>query len=222
MNCKYFIPIKQSAMVKECLLNCIHGYCTKYINVLEQSYYCQYYSGWSRSHCTVPLNCTCSNGSFCVGITRNRHICVCSLRKLGPRCFLQSICHFDTCKDGGVCVPIDERISSRHNFTCVCSKGFWGSNCELKENKILISFSKEIEIPQSIIVHFITVNKGAEPTRVTTMRKIPLHVDEVTLLVTKPFNILFITIQLNFYLGHLQKNSTLTFSAVNVNYQPMV
>ncbi|CAF1181363.1 unnamed protein product [Adineta steineri] len=208
------LPMKQSVMVRECPMSCVHGYCTKYINQLEQSYYCQCYSGWSGSRCTVLLNCNCSNGSFCVGVTRNRAICVCPLRKLGPRCFLQSVCYTDTCKNGGVCVPTDERISSHPSFTCMCSKGFWGFNCELKETKIVISFSKEIDIPQSIIVHFITVNKKADPTRITTLKKVPSVVNEVTLLVAKPFNLLFAQIQSNFYLTYLQKNSTLTSSGI--------
>ncbi|UJR18664.1 hypothetical protein I4U23_005572 [Adineta vaga] len=178
------IPVRQTSLSKECRFTCIHGYCTKYVNELELPYYCQCYSGWSGARCTIPLSCTCAEGSLCTGVTRNRSICVCLPQQIGPRCFLRSSCLASTCKNGGVCVPADERSSLRDNFTCVCPKGFWGVNCELTETKITISFASEVKIPLFIMAHFITVNKNADPTRLTTVKKIPIDFDEVTLSVS--------------------------------------
>ncbi|CAF1440670.1 unnamed protein product [Rotaria magnacalcarata] len=101
--------------------------------------------------------CNCSSDSLCVGIVHNRSICLCPLTKMSPRCFIKSICQKNICMNGGLCVPHNDRISLT-NFTCACQDGFSGKRCEYEDVKIDISFY-DVSIPQSLLVHFITVGE---------------------------------------------------------------
>ena len=73
-----------------------------------------------------------------------------------------------TCQNGGQCIPNDDYIISNQKFTCICPKGFSGDRCEIVDNKIILSFEKDIILSQSIFIHFIEVINNNAPIRSTT------------------------------------------------------
>jgi hypothetical protein len=123
------IPAQQ-----DCHLLCNHKYPESLRNLNLDNCHCN--QNLSEMISTIRNKCNCSPDSICVGFANNRSICLCSLNKTGPRCFLKSICQNFTCKNGGRCVPYDIRISFT-SFICACPEGYSGYKCEQKD----ISFS---------------------------------------------------------------------------------
>jgi hypothetical protein len=107
-------------------------------------------------------------------------------------------------------VPGYER-GSFTSFVCICPEGFSGETCENKDVKIDISFP-DVSIPQSLLVHFITVRPFVEdgnnpmPVRSTMFKKIPLDHDKVTFHMSFAFHLVFAQIKNTLYLAILQKD----------------
>ncbi|KAK0416323.1 hypothetical protein QR680_012416 [Steinernema hermaphroditum] len=108
--------------------------------------------------CTRPN--LCFNGGECVS-TGDSYYCKCSDRYVGKRCQYEKnvhICNDNLCKNGAVCIPVDnprfvmhpdhtinpqESVGNiGHTFTdltitvsysCICKDGFFGSFCEQSE-----------------------------------------------------------------------------------------
>ncbi|CAF0917709.1 unnamed protein product, partial [Rotaria sordida] len=133
---------------------CIHGQCIRYSN---DNSFCQCYREWTGKYCNISYRCTCSSDSLCIGISsNNRSICICPLHKWGSQCLLHNtICYSNqnaTCQNNGKCIPIDENIISDKPFICICPKGFSGERCEIVDSKIILSFHKDIILPQTMFV----------------------------------------------------------------------
>ncbi|CAF3689724.1 unnamed protein product [Rotaria sp. Silwood1] len=165
---------------------CIHGKSIIYSNNPQNDIFCQCNPGWSGRYCTIPHDCTCSSDSICIGVSaHNRSICVCPIHKFGYQCLLvDTICQLNnnsTCLNGGQCIPIDEYMSWNQKFTCICPKGYTGDLCEKVDNKIILSFKKDIISSPSIFIHFIEVISDVTPKRTTTFRTIPLQQDSIIL-----------------------------------------
>ena len=107
-------------------------------------------------------------------------------------------------------------ISNQKRFTCICPKGFTGDRCELVEEKFVFSFRKDIELSQSIIIHFIKVMNNSVPMREATFRTISITQDSVTIYWPRPFDLVFIELILNktYYLAMIQNN----FESINNTY----
>ncbi|CAF4887398.1 unnamed protein product, partial [Rotaria sp. Silwood1] len=147
---------------------CIHGKSIIYSNNPQNDIFCQCNPGWSGRYCTIPHDCTCSSDSICIGVSaHNRSICVCPIHKFGYQCLLvDTICQLNnnsTCLNGGQCIPIDEYMSWNQKFTCICPKGYTGDLCEKVDNKIILSFKKDIISSPSIFIHFIEVISDSRP-----------------------------------------------------------
>jgi hypothetical protein len=193
----------------DCRLLCHHKYPDSFRNDDMDS--CRCSSNRSDMISTIRNECNCSPDSICVGFANNRSICLCPLKKVGPRCFLNSICQMNTCANGGLCVPDDTR-NSFTNFVCVCPEGFSGEKCEKKDVKIDISFSG-VEITQSLLVHFIQViqydtliSNDPAPSRATIFKKIPFYQNNITLYMSLSFHLVFAQIADIYYLIILQHN----------------
>jgi hypothetical protein len=128
------------------------------------------------------------------------------LRKYGPRCRLSSICENETCKNGGLCIPDDQRVS-RNSFVCLCSPEFSGTACELRASEIHISFHN-MEIPRSLRVHFITVQTKADPMRTTISTKIPFDRDIAIVRLSLSFHIIIVQILNEYFLAYINANYT--------------
>ncbi|CAF3324393.1 unnamed protein product [Rotaria socialis] len=137
---------------------CVHGSCRKYLNspYLE---YCQCEENWSGERCNVTTRCSCAQGGKCI----DQHptpICVCSLGRMGSECHvLLDSCVDVNCQNGGTCLPLDERQSTKF-FICSCRSGYYGSRCEHASARVEIRFSDSLSpnnrpLSTAVFVHFL-------------------------------------------------------------------
>ena len=115
------IPHLDSQPVNNCIPSCLHGQCFAYVNNQTLTF-CRYKTDWSGLQCTIDKKCTCAFNSVCV----DSSICVCPLRRFGPRCYLnQFSCHTESCVNNGQCVAMNERykLLNLKRSTCVCPLG---------------------------------------------------------------------------------------------------
>jgi hypothetical protein len=97
-------------------------------------------------------------------------------------------------------------VPSENKFKCICPDGFYGDKCETNNTEILISFQKDINLPQSMLVHLIQANENAKPKRTTKYKKISLSRNSITIHSSHPFHILIVEfLRNNYYLGIIQK-----------------
>ena len=176
---------------------CRHGRCMKYWHDAKGSTFCHCHAGWSGRYCHIPYTCTCANDSLCIGISaNNRTICVCPLNKFGSRCLLSStVCQSnsnDTCYNGGHCIPVDDHLTSKKKYFCICGKGFTGDRCEIPDAKILLSFHEDIVLPQWITVYFIQTIPDKAPENGSTFITIPTYQRTAMVYWKYPFHIAFI------------------------------
>ncbi|UJR20084.1 hypothetical protein I4U23_023216 [Adineta vaga] len=199
MSVQLIIPSKQ-----DCQIICSSEYLESLRN--DHTHSCRCHS--SIGYPIVKHKCECSQESICFGLVNNRSICLCPIYKTGPKCYLNSTCQINSCKNNGICIPDDYRISMTH-FTCVCSDGFSGTYCEEKDVRIDISFSN-INIPQSFLVHFIeSINytimaKDSAPVRITMFTKMPFDQKIATINMSLSFHLMFAQIENSYYLVVLQ------------------
>ncbi|CAF0864860.1 unnamed protein product [Adineta steineri] len=206
-----FMPVnRMSALLtiptyQDCRLLCSDKYLESLRNISTDSCQC-------HSDRTIQDKCNCSPDSICIGVINNRSICLCSLTKVGPRCYVDSICQMNTCMNKGICVPHDPRHSLT-NFTCVCPEGFSGEICGNNDVQIDMSLS-DVELTQFILIHFIKVVKfnlmstDSAPSRITMFKKIQFHQKIITFHMTLPFHLVFIQVKNIYYLIVLQHEYT--------------
>ncbi|CAF1410014.1 unnamed protein product [Adineta steineri] len=203
---------------------CINGKCIKYRNN-EQKIFCQCNKGWSGRYCTIEHSSLCSSRSVYIGVSpSNQSICICPMNTFGYRCLLNNmICQNNenlTCQNGGECIPTDEYMISKEQFTCICRKGYFGERCELNDNKIILSFEKSINVSQSIFIHFIEVMNNDKPLRLTTSQTIPIKQKFVTILWSKPFHIVFVELLEKKYYLILVQNIYIRSKTINQLIKP--
>lgn len=162
---------------------------------------CRCYGNRSATISTMWNQCDCASDS----------ICLCRLNATGPRCYLKSVCQDQPCKNGGICVPYHVRASPK-DFLCVCPSGYSGDRCESKDVTIDISFA-EIEIPESLLLHYITVDaveviQGPKLPRTTMLTKVPYYQNTIRVQMALPFHLLFAQLFDSFYLLLLQHDYT--------------
>jgi hypothetical protein len=215
----------------DCSLQCQsgHGRCVLFINTGKP--FCQCQPGWTGPLCTIPYECNCSPDSLCVGIWKNKSICVCPTHKFGHRCYLNNTrceqLNARKCQNGGQCIPSDVRIPVGSSTVCSCPDGLHGDTCQLNETRIDISIVMP-DIKDSLLVHFITVNSNmsARPyipilkwgphERTTTFKRIPSNMDEVTIYWPNPFHLIFVEYDHNMYFVYSHLRYT-TFLHLNIS-----
>lgn len=192
------IPPHGNDIVNQCPLGCgDHGHCHVFVN--SEKSFCRCDSGWSGQQCQLQNNdCNCSPDSLCLGIVNKRSICMCPLNKIGSRCFLHPICQNDTCKNGGLCIAIDAQWSL-NTITCICKQGFSGDACENQDTQLDFTF-KQIEIPQSLSIYFVTVQNKNDPIITMFSKKIPFDQDKIKVFTSLSFNLIFTRIDNKYYL----------------------
>ncbi|CAF3407239.1 unnamed protein product [Rotaria socialis] len=189
--------------------NCIHGGCVTYANSLAGKSFCRCHQGWSGWYCTIPYDCTCSSDSLCIGKAANkRPVCICPIEKFGSRCLLGNVAHDidqnSPCQNGGQYIPSNGNNALERKFICVCRKGFTGNQCERVGSKIIITFHKDIVLPESMLVHFIEVIENEQPNIATTFATIPIWARTTSLLWSRPFHIVFVELSKKYYLSIIQ------------------
>ncbi|KAJ7993401.1 hypothetical protein DPEC_G00272060 [Dallia pectoralis] len=93
------------------------------------SYYCHCQHGYMGQNCELEqVGCEsnpCLNGGVCRGYRRN-HLCVCKDGFFGDHCqSLENPCALQPCGNRGLC-----RSDRRGNYSCTCSVGHTGKDCE--------------------------------------------------------------------------------------------
>jgi hypothetical protein len=111
------------------------------------------------------------------------------------------------CKNGGQCIPNNDYIVSKPKFICICPKGFTGDRCELADNKLILSFSEDIVLSQSIFIHFIEIiDMHNAPVRATTFKTLPVRQESVIIHWSRPFHLVFIELfNRTYYIAVVQK-----------------
>ncbi|CAF1346190.1 unnamed protein product [Adineta ricciae] len=192
---------------------CVHGKCIKYLNTEQDATFCQCDPGWSGKYCTISnlVKCRCSLDSKCLGVDgHNRSICLCPLHKSGPRCLIiNRICEKNdnsTCHDQGQCIPWDLHRRKIHPFRCICSKGFSGDRCQIKDNEIHLLFEKNFFTGSTVFLHFIEFRKEFNQLKATTTFKTISPLDNsLTVYWSYPFNFIVLEdLKENYYLITIQ------------------
>jgi hypothetical protein len=107
----------------------------------------------------------------------------------------------------------------KERFICLCPRGFSGNQCETADDKLILSFGKDIVLSQQIFIHFIEIGSQLGsmkfPPRSTTFRTIPLRQDSVTIYWSQPFHLVFIELdKKDFY---LTVNQTIYKQSTTIN-----
>jgi hypothetical protein len=114
---------------------------------------------------------------------------------------------------------MDEYALSEQRFTCMCTKNYTGDRCEKENTKIILSFGKNIVLPQVIYVHFIEVVITRMPLILTTYKIIPIKQGSVIIRWPEPFHIVIIELfKKSYYLTSVNKTyieSTTIIKTIN-------
>ena len=181
------IPRTDQTVLDVCVPSCVHGRCMSYVND-PSSFFCQCQSGWSGEQCQMKHHSICAPQAYSIA----GPICVCPLGRHGPRCSLSSVsCHADFCLHRGQCIPDDERHTPAlaNRPICLCPENYSGDRCEQRQTRLDIAFDSNVAVPQSLIVHLITVNDDSEPDRASLMKKIPFDQDSTSFYFSMRFNL---------------------------------
>lgn len=170
-----------------------HGRCVRYFDDPIDGWFCQCDEKWSGQYCHIPHHCSCASGSTCLGqLTNNRSICVCSMNRWGPRCLLHDrICHCNPCKNDGQCIPIQSYAAVDRQFVCICRKGYSGKECEITANTIILSFERDLPLPESMLIHLIEAKRNAPPENGTLFKTIPIDRSPAIIHIPRSFHIAF-------------------------------
>ncbi|UJR17035.1 hypothetical protein I4U23_003933 [Adineta vaga] len=195
--------------IDNCVTNqCIHGKCIRYFDDSNNESFCQCDSGWTGQYCTIEYSCSCSTKSLCLGqLANNRSLCVCPMNKMGPRCLIDNNrCQEEICMNGGTCIPTDEYETSKNKSTCYCPKGFSGHHCEISRTKFIISFDQTPDLHSLIFAHFIQIQTNNFPVRTTTVKRITMVQNFITIYWSLEFHLLFIELpNKNYHLIYMEK-----------------
>ncbi|UJR19419.1 hypothetical protein I4U23_022549 [Adineta vaga] len=207
------VPLVSLSPKRSCRRKCSidRGECISYTNTGE--FFCRCKPNWTGSMCTIPYQCNCSPDSICVGIWKNKSICVCPTYKFGRRCYLKNnLCkrsNAEKCRNRGQCIPGNMKFPESSSTFCSCPYGFHGDLCELTDTRIDISILLP-PIQDFLLIHFITINshmnsnpyipilKYGPHERATTFKKIPFDKNIVSIYWQYPFHMIFI--EYNYYL----------------------
>ena len=175
-------------------LQCGHGRCLKYSN--DPQSFCQCHPGWSGRFCQISSTCQCSPDARCLGDhVDHRSLCLCPKGKFGSRCFLENnICaeKNSTCLNGGTCLSNDEDERDKQGWTCICPRSFTGDRCERKQQELIFTFDRNVELPRSMLIHFLRAHLYHDVENVTTFRSIPLHDEPIRIYWSTPFDLVFL------------------------------
>jgi hypothetical protein len=111
------------------------------------------------------------------------------LNKFGSRCLLtDTICQTNensTSLNNGQYISNHDDLLFNQNFIFICQKNSTGNLSERADNKLIISFNKNIDLSPQIFIHFIKIevdypDQLMESTvRSTTFQTIPFQQDLV-------------------------------------------
>ncbi|CAF3904852.1 unnamed protein product, partial [Rotaria sp. Silwood1] len=84
---------------------------------------------------------------------------------------------------------------------CICPTGFSGDRCELVDNTIILSFDKDIILPQQIFIYFIRMIENGPHENGTIFKTILTNEKSITIQWSYPFHVAFLDFfDKNYYL----------------------
>jgi hypothetical protein len=122
---------------------------------------------------------------------------------MGDRCLLNNTaCAIDQqnlCRNGGQCIAANDYRTTDKQFVCICPKNFMEDKSEIPQTKLIVSFSKDIDLPSSIHIHFINAPGALPHERSTTFKMIPFGQHSTTIYWPFSFHIVLIQWTKNYY-----------------------
>jgi hypothetical protein len=100
-------------------------------------------------------------------------------------------------------------------FICICREEYSRDQCEHRQTGIEISFDKQITIPSSLLVHFITTQLNAEHVRRSTRKKLAFDQKSLTLYVSFTFHIAFAQTMTDYYLIILRTQDIISMNVTS-------
>lgn len=181
--------------------------------------FCHCSSGWSGTRCDRKVKCECASDAICIADS----ICLCPPGRFSPQRYLShSICHSQSCFNGGHCASLDARynFAAGSSSVCICPEGYAGSRCEHRQQQtqIDISFHDKITIPPSLLVHFIAVHndEDLESNRTTIAKKLQFDQSSLIIYTITSFNIAVAQILSDYYLIVIHEQ---TITAAHISTQ---
>ena len=198
------IPSKYEQISSCSNRQCQNGRCIHYLNNSQNEIFCQCFPGWSGRYCHIRYECNCAWNSVCIGrLTSNRSVCVCPYLRYGPRCLLTDNSCQGQCQNGGTCISLDY-ISTSHGFECLCPKGYHGYVCEYLDYNISLIFDRTIQLPETILIHFVTLNRE-NVDRLTIFQTISFRNRSILIHWSDRYNFVFIEIwKQSYYLAVIE------------------
>ena len=202
LTIRLIIPFQPTRTPHNCNLTCNNGgQCLKYQNT--ETFFCRCQSNWSGPYCNTSVDCSlCSDDSICIGAYNNQSICVCSDKKVGPRCLIPSLCPSDYCHNNGTCVSLTNHVTY-NLFFCICHDQFYGDRCSSKKRNLEIDFSN-MEIPSHIVIYMITLQESSEPTTETFVKKLLHNQYIITIYTQRYIHMVFVKLLNSYYLVAVQ------------------
>ncbi|CAF1174216.1 unnamed protein product [Rotaria sordida] len=82
-----------------------------------------------------------------------------------------------TCQNGSRRIPVDEYTLFNKKILCICPKDYVDDQCEIAENKMILSFGFDIGLFQSIFIYFIEVINDVTPifVKIHSLRRIKYY-----------------------------------------------
>ncbi|CAF4151967.1 unnamed protein product [Rotaria sordida] len=187
------IPEKQAQTNLCNNIQCQNGKCYRYENYNQ--YYCRCDYGWFGEFCHLRHKCNCSSQSMCTETG-----CICPLGKSGLLCYVpeELSCKDIVCQHGGTCIAQDHRILEKDS-QCICTDEYEGEFCEKRQMRIIIHFNN-IQIPSSILIHYLISRRSRNPDHLTQFKRISVYENTVTLYPSMQYNMAFVQFDNNYYL----------------------
>jgi len=208
-----YIPAEQVLSVSSCSLECENGACMKYVN--KDKYYCQCDDGWSGMKCTIPVRCSdCSSDSICIGMIYNRSICVCPLNTGGPRCLL-TFSYNHLIMNNTKWLIVDDDLHGLSGIR-ICSKGFFGTECDIPASKITISF-ENIKISPIVLVYtlYFSIDSNANGLVIENAviaQKLTIFQRILSVFTPNVFQLVFVKTDYSYYLAFVQQKESTNIS----------
>ena len=205
------IPTQSTSIPNDCIIQCCHGVCMKYMNA--EKFFCRCVRGWEGAQCHIPVNCAdCSSDSLCVSSKNNQSICVCPLNKYGWRCLLTYSCPVNFCKNNGQCIGKSDSLT-QDTYSCKCSDQYSGDKCEKLNIKLEITL-ENIKTPLYLFLYYFSSSKQRFDLEHVILKKMAMF--QRTLMIytqkVRGFNMVFAKIESSYYLTLAQPETNMVSS----------
>ncbi|CAF1348379.1 unnamed protein product [Didymodactylos carnosus] len=147
------INVAESSTSVPCSIDCLHGVCMSYINLVNGQY-CLCDDGWLGQHYDTSSIFEYSNKPKLIDSK-----CICPLGRYGIDCnALFDPCRAIVCRHGGTCFPLDPRTSQK--YICIYTRDCLGDVCQYSATRSIIHMTDILIDPSVsriplVVVHLV-------------------------------------------------------------------